>query len=208
LGLIDQQYLVRSGRPEAPSKQVVSRQRTERDRESDRWLESTRRIGPAPATDEVRWIRVADREADIYEYLQECLAHGHGFLVRVNQDRVVLDPVDNRRLGLVSQRVAGVEPCGGMYLDLRGRDGQPARRARLLVSCGPVRVQAPERPGVTAGTNPPIDCGFIRAWEPSPPEGIEPLEWVLYTHEPTESLEPGLVGVMDYASRFFIEEFH
>jgi hypothetical protein len=208
LGLIDQQYLVRSGRPEAPSKQAVSRQRTERDRESDRWLESTRRIGRAPTTDEVRWIRVADREADIYEYLQECLAHGHGFLVRVNQDRVVLDPADNGRLGLVFQHVAGVEPCGGMYLDLRGRDGQPARRARLLVSCGPVRVQAPERPGVAAGTNPPIDCWFIRAWEPSPPDGVEPLEWVLYTHRPTEWLEPALVGVMDYQSRFLIEEFH
>ena len=35
--------------PEAKSKQAVSRQRTERDRESDRWLESSRRIGPAPA---------------------------------------------------------------------------------------------------------------------------------------------------------------
>ena len=48
LGLIDQQYLIRSPRPEAKAKQTVSRQRTERDRESDRWLESSRRIGPAP----------------------------------------------------------------------------------------------------------------------------------------------------------------
>ncbi len=67
LGLIDQQYLVRSPRPTAKSKQVVSRQRTERDRESDRWLESSRRIGPAPTDPDTRWVRVADREADIYE---------------------------------------------------------------------------------------------------------------------------------------------
>jgi Transposase DNA-binding/Transposase Tn5 dimerisation domain len=208
LGLIDQQYLVRSPRPPAASKQTVSRQRTERDRESDRWLESSRRIGPAPSNPEIRWVRVADREADIYEYLRECRDRNHGFLVRVNQDRVILDPSSGKRMGLVFEHITGLEPCGGMYLDLRGRDGQKARRAQLLVSCGPVRVRAPERPGIAAGTNAPIDCWCIRAWEPSPPEGVEALEWVLYTHERTETLEAALVGVMDYQTRFLIEEFH
>jgi hypothetical protein len=208
LGLIDQQYLIRSPRPAAKSKQTVSRQRTQRDRESDRWLESSRRIGPAPADPEVRWVRVADREADIYEYLKECTDRGHGFLVRVNQDRVILDPANDERLGLVFEHIAGIEPCGGLYLDLRSRDGHKARRAQLLVSCGPVRVRAPERPGVAAGTNEPIDCWFIRVWEPFPPEGVEALEWVLYTDERTEALEAALVGAMDYAARFLVEEFH
>lgn len=214
LGLVDQQYLVRAGRPEAKSKQTVSRQRTERDRESDRWLESSRRIGPAPAQSETRWVRVADREADIYEYLLECKNRNHGFVVRVNQDRVILDPTTNQRLGLVFAHIERVEPVGGMYLDLRARpphDGKPgyeARRARLLVSCGPVRIQAPERPGHAAGTNEPIDCWFIRVWEPDPPAGVERLEWVLYTDPRTETLEAALVGVMDYGSRFLIEEFH
>jgi hypothetical protein len=207
LGLIDQQYLVRSPRPAAKSKQVISRQRTERDRESDRWLESSRRIGPAPADPGTRWVRVADREADIYEYLCECVGHHHGFLVRVNQDRVLLEPSSGKRLGLVFEHIAGVGPLGGMFLDLRSRDGDTARRARLLISCGPVRVRAPERPGHAAGTNEPIDCWFIRVWEPAPPAGVEALEWVLYTDERTETLEAALVGAMDYATRFLIEEF-
>jgi hypothetical protein len=214
LGLVDQQYLVRTGRPEAKSKQTVSRQRTERDRESDRWLESSRRIGPAPTNPETRWVRIADREADIYEYLMECKKRNHGFVVRVNQDRIVLDPTTNERLGLVFDHIRTVEPVGGMYLELRARpphDGQPgyeARRARLLISCGPVRVQAPERPGHAAGRNEPIDCWFVRVWEPDPPAGVERLEWVLYVEARTETLEEALVGVMDYGSRFLIEEFH
>jgi hypothetical protein len=214
LGLIDQQYLVRSPRPEAASKQTVSRQRTERDRESDRWLESSRRIGPAPTDPDIRWVRVADREADIYEYLFECIIRNHGFLVRVNQDRVILDPATDKRLGLLFGHIAGVEPLGGLYLDLRGRPahdghkGYQARRAKLLVSCGPVRIQAPERPGHAAGTNEPIDCWFIRAWEPEPPEGVERLEWVLYIDQETETLPEALGGVMDYGTRFLIEEFH
>jgi hypothetical protein len=208
LGLVDQQSLVRSPRPEAASKQTVSRQRAGRDRESDRWLESSRRIGPAPANPDIRWVRVADREADIYEYLRECQVRNHGFLVRVNQDRVILDPSSDERLGLVFEHIAGVEPCGGFYLDPRSRDGKTARRARLLVSCSPVRVRAPERPGVAAGTNAALDCWVIRIWEPSPPEGVEALEWVLYSDERTETLEQALVAAMDYATRFLIEEFH
>ena len=97
---------------------------------------------------------------------------------------------------------------GGMYLDLRGRDGQPARRAKLLISCGPVRVRAPERAGRVAGAGEPIDCWFIRIWEEDPPEGVEALEWVLYKDRPTESLNDALTSMMDYATRFPIEEFH
>lgn len=78
----------------------------------------------------------------------------------------------------------------------------------MLVSCRPVRVRAPERPGVAAGTNAAIDGWVIRIWEPSHPEGVEALEWVLYSDERTETLEQALVAAMDYATRFLIEEFH
>src|SRR5262249_52399667 len=118
------------------------------------------------------------------------------------------------RLGLVFAHIEDVGPVGGMYLDLRARpphDGRPAteaRRARLLVSCGPVRVQGPERPGHAAGTNGQLGLGFIRGWGAGTPVGVERLEWVLYTDARTEALEEALVGVMDYGSRFLIEEFH
>ena len=208
MGLADQQYLIRTPRdPETP-KQAGSRQRQIRDRESDRWLDSGTRIGQAPSDPAIRWVRVADREADIYEYMESCRKLGHGFLIRVSQNRILLDPADGKRLGLVFEHIAGVAPVGGMYLDLRGRDGQVARRAKLLISCGPVRVRAPERAGRAAGTGEPIDCWFIRVWEVDPPDGVEPLEWVLYTDSPIESLSEALVAVMDYATRFVIEEFH
>jgi Transposase DNA-binding len=214
VGLVDQQYLVRSPRPAGTPKQAASRQRQGRDRESDRWLESSRRIGPAPDGPETRWVRIADREADIYEYLIGCIKRGHGFLVRANQDRILLDPTDDERLGLLFDHIAGVGPVGGQYLDLRARDahdghkGDQARRAKLLVSCGPVRIQSPDRPGRPAGTDEPIDCWFIRVWEPEPPEGVDRLEWVLYTHAKSETLEEAFVGVMDYGTRFVVEEFH
>jgi hypothetical protein len=208
LGLADQQYLVRTPRDPDTPKQAGSRQRQIRDRESDRWLQSGKRIGRAPNNPEVRWARVADREADIYEYMDSCRKAGHGFVIRVSQNRILLNPADGKRLGLVFEHIAGASPLGGMYLDLRGRDGQVARRAKLLISCGPVRVRAPERAGRAAGAGEPIDCWFVRIWEQDPPEGVEPLEWVLYTDRPTESLSDGIMAVMDYGTRFLIEEFH
>jgi hypothetical protein len=208
LGLADQQYLVRTPRDPDKPKQAGSRQRQVRDRESDRWLDSSTRIGPAPSDSAVRWVRVADREADIYEYMACCRRAGHGFVIRVSQNRVLLNPADGKRLGLIFHHVVGVAPVGGMYLDLRGRDGQVARRAKLLISCGQVRVQAPERAGHAAGTGEPIDCWFIRVWEEAPPEGVQALEWVLYTDRSTMSLDDAILGVMDYATRFLIEEFH
>jgi hypothetical protein len=208
LGLADQQYLVRSPRDPEQPKQAGSRQRQIRDRESDRWLDSGERIGRAPSNATVRWVRVADREADIYEYMASCRKLGHGFVIRVSQNRILLNPATGKRLGLVFEHIASVAPLGGMYLDLRGRDGQLARRAKLLISCGPVRVRAPERAGQAAGAGAPIDCWFIRVWEQDPPDGVEPLEWVLYTDLPTETLQKALAGVMDYGTRFLVEEFH
>jgi hypothetical protein len=208
LGLADQQYLVRSPRDPKTPKQAGSRQRQIRDRESDRWLDSGKRIGRAPSDPAVRWVRVADREADIYEYMASCRELGHGFVIRVSQNRILLNPSDGKRLGLVFEHIAGVAPLGAMHLDLRGRDGQVSRRAKLQISCGPVRVRAPERAGRAAGAGEPIDCGFIRVWEEDPPEGVDALEWVLYTDWMTESYNDALSVVMDYATRFLIEEFH
>jgi hypothetical protein len=207
LGLADQQYLVGQPRPEGELSDA-SKQRLYRQRESQRWIDSGHRLGPAPADAAVRWVRIADREADIYEYMISCKDLGHNFIVRMSQNRVALDPADGQRLGLVFEHAAAAEPAGGMDLDLRARPGQAARRAHLLISFGRVRVQAPWRPGVAPGEAKPVDCFVVRVWEPAPPEGVEPLEWDLYTDLPVASREEAVRVAMDYAARYLIEEFH
>ena len=77
-----------------------------------------------------------------------------------------------------------------------------------MISFGAVRVRAPWRPGVAASTAEPVDCWFVRVWEPEPPQGVEPLEWDLYTDQHINVLEDALSAAMDYGSRYLIEEFH
>jgi hypothetical protein len=40
------------------------------------------------------------------------------------------------------------------------------------------------------------------------PEGVEALEWVRYTDRPITTLEAAVGVVMDYGTRYLIEEFH
>jgi len=71
-----------------------------------------------------------------------------------------------------------------------------------------VRVRAPWRPGVPASASEPVDCWFVRVWEPDPPQGVEPLEWDLYADQHIRSFDDALNAAMDYGSRYLIEEFH
>jgi hypothetical protein len=207
LGLADQQYVVRQPRPEGELNEA-SQQRQRRNRESQRWISSIEHIGAAPADESVRSIRVADREADIYEYLISSVDLNYGYIVRVAQDRVVRDPEDNEHLGSLFAHIRSTKAIGGMYLDLRARPGQKARRAKLLVSCGPVRIQSPRRPGQEPGKGTPVDCWYVRVWEMNPPKGTEPLEWMLLSDRPITTLRDGIQVVMDYGTRYVIEEFH
>lgn len=83
LGVCDQQYYIRQRRPEGQPRES-SQARKYRDRESQVWEHAGRRIGQAP--DKARWVRVCDREGDIYEQLRSCQELGHGFVIRAAKD--------------------------------------------------------------------------------------------------------------------------
>jgi len=139
----------------------------------------------------------------------QCQQSGHGFVFRVMQDRVVLDPATGGRLGLSLEVARAAPGLGHRTLELRSRPGQAARRACLAISRGVVRLQAPERPGVSSGVGPPIDCGFVRVWEVDPPAGVaEPLEWVLYTDATPRDAAAAWEVARMYEARWLIEEFH
>lgn len=218
-GLLDQQYLIRSQEPLAdPNPARGSRRKRLRgdQLESQRWIESIERsIVNDPSNGEVdaqaRCIRVADREADIYEYLRQTRRSGQGFVVRACQNRRVQCPDTGRVCGhlLTLARERGVE-LGGFELFLRARPGMSARTARLRVSsAGEHLIQSPQRPGHGQGGDSPVAVSVVRVWEAEPSAGVKaPLEWLLLTSEPVATFEQALVVARQYACRWLIEEFH
>jgi len=206
LGVGDQQYHVRRPRPvsERPSDWWASHQRA---RESQLWERAGERMGEAPAERGVRWVRVCDRGADIYEHLQRCRALGQGFVVRAAQDRAVIVAESGQRASLFATARA-VAVLGECELELRARPQYPARRARLQVGATAVGLCAPRRPSRSAGAGAPLPCTVVRVWEKAAPAGVEPLEWVLLYDAPVGAWEQALECVRQYATRWLVEDYH
>jgi hypothetical protein len=207
VGVCDQQYWVREPQP-GHGRRVSSLQRKKRPRESQVWEQAGQRIGAAPRRREVRWVRVGDRGADIYEHLQKCQELGHGFVVRAAQDRVLLEAATDQKEGRLFSVARTLPALGEFGLELRGRPTQPARRARLQVGARRICLGAPQRPGYKQGRKPPIPCTVIGVREIEPPLGVEPLEWILLADMEVTTFAQALQCVLQYATRWIIEEYH
>lgn len=203
IGLADQQARVRQAVPPGETRHA----RLLRARESEIWEVTTARLGTAPPRCDIRWGRVCDRGADVFEFLQSCEEEGHGYVVRAAQDRAVVDESGDaagRLLATARQQSS----LGTFELALRARDGQAARTAQVSLSATPLRLRSPWRPGHGRGSLPVHTCTVVRVWEANPPAGVTPLEWILLCDATVTSLTQALEITWQYATRWLIEEFH
>lgn len=200
LGLANQQYYVREPIPDGENGNG-SKYRMKRQRESRLWLESGEQLGPAP--EGIRWVRICDRGADMYEFLLSCQDLNHGFVVRAAQDRGLVGTATR-----LFERARGVPSFGDFSLSLRARPQHSARVATLSVSATEVTLRSPQRPGSSPGRLAPVTCTVVRVWEEQAPEGVTPLEWILLTDQKVEILVEAIVCAQQYATRWTIEEFH
>jgi len=203
IGLADQQSLARQAKPAHETR----KERLSRARESEVWAAATTRLGTAPDHPDVRWIRVCDRGADIYEFLRSCLEEGHGHVVRAAQDRALVDH-EGAPAGHLLATARQQPSLGECHLELRARPGQAARTACLSLSARSVHLRAPYRPGHGAGKLRPLACTVVRVWEAHPPAGVEPLEWMLLCDAAVTTCEQALEVALQYATRWLVEEFH
>jgi hypothetical protein len=214
LGLLDQQSDIRPPHPQGidprtggPKKKVTYKS-VKAPEDWSAWERATARIGAAPARDDVRWVRVCDREADIYEYLCGCRDQGHGFVVRAAQDRVIVDPGTGKRLGSLFERVRSQTALGHFPLELRKRPTQPARTAQLAVSAVVIGLKAPQRRGGKGVLPPRLRVTAVRVWEESPPAGAEDIEWILVCDAAVTTWAEAQDRALQYACRWLIEDFH
>ena len=208
LGLADQERWLRDkGRARRDS-------RKERDyeaKESARWERALDRA--RERLDGVHaLISVADREADIFEFLAYHVENGLDFVIRASWNRRVSQEVGHvfeavRQAPVLGHRSIQIEQRGAQ----RARAGQSARDARtrraaqLQLQATSVTVLPPQS---RAEGLQPMALHAVRVFEPEPLEGTEPLEWVLLTSLPVVTAAD-LNQVVDfYEHRWRIEEFH
>lgn len=174
------------------------RQRMSRARESDRWAKVLERIGPpAPGC---RWIYMGDRESDFYEPIERCGRNEIDFILRGYRDRKLAERDDHLFEALQKAAVQGVSG-----VQLRGRNGEAARQARVSLRSCRVKLKGPWRP---QGMQEDVEVNVVEARELAPPPGVQPLHWILLTSLPCSGLAELKRIVARYAMRWRIEQYH
>lgn len=213
LGIAQQEPFVRQPAPKGERKS----ERLKRERESQVWERAVRAVGTPPPG--VTWVHVGDRYSDIYPLFLACREQQTHFVIRAAQDRCVDERVEEAAPALKRRkRKAGDPPQPHLFEVVRGwtaadeqeievpaEHERKARTARVALSYGPLRLLAPDK---RENVLPSLDVWVVRVWELDAPEGVEPLEWVLLTSLPVESVEQAWERVGWYRRRWVVEDYH
>jgi hypothetical protein len=174
-----------------------------RDRESLLWAKAVRDIGPAAG---VQLIHINDRASDNWDFYQSGLAEGGDWLNRAAQDRrAALGHEASEPSGGLKDLARSLEPLRGRILEVPGHGPAASGTAKLLVSASAVTIFPP---WLTRKDQEPMRMWVVRVWEVDAPEGIEPIEWILLTSLPVNTLEEALQISKWYSWRWLIEEYH
>ena len=218
LGLANQILHVRE---DVPENEGVAAKRARESRESLLWIKGTDGLPKNPKV-----VDVCDRGADTFEFLEHAVRSGRTFVVRSCHERVMLPGhVDDEaeRCSLhayartlpaqaTSKATVRLDPDVLKQRRQAKREGSTEpiatyREAQLCMSAAPVRLVAPH---VRRGNHGklPLKVWIIRIWEPNPPAGCEPVEWLLLTNHPVETPADIRRVKTWYEWRWVVEEYH
>jgi len=196
-------------RPEVPSskKKETRTQSLARKRESDLWGQVIDDVG-VPA-DGVEYVYVCDRGADSFEVFVHLKQQKSQWVIRARDLNRHLRTMDDQTMPL-SDFLEHMELRGTYELHLRARPDQPARIAKIEVSCGRFFMPLPKHksPWLKSQSPDPIAMNVVHVREVDAPEGAEAIEWILYTSLPVETFSQAWLVIAYYEARWLVEEFH
>jgi hypothetical protein len=204
LGLVSQ---ILHQRVSKGKNEPVAKKRARASRESRLWSRAVEAL-PAPLPGQ-RHLDVADRGADLFEFLYHEQRLGRECVVRSTYNRRV-------RLGHAGQgqRVllhdhlrtlpALAEARTKQLHDPTTRQQRTAllRVAHAAVELVPPHVRKGEYEKV------PIRAWAVRVWEETPPEGATPVEWILVCLCPVATVADAWQACDWYRCRWMVEEYH
>lgn len=170
-------------------------------------------------------VHIMDREADDYWLFHNLASEGHRFIIRARANgkrtRMLVDD-DFRQL---HEAVASLEMAveRDVKLSKRRKKGSkvhdsihPPRESRLShlsIAARTLTLKRPKRHPKQSKARrastmaPTVQLNVVRVWEPTPPPGEKPIEWVLLTNDPIDTVEQILKIVDRYRARWTIEEY-
>jgi hypothetical protein len=190
------------------------------EKESHRWVTTLQQANEeAQRCPTTQFVCVADSEADIYEVLVEGTrepGRSH-WIVRACQNRALFcENGGNHGEKYVREFVLEQPALFGKTIQVRGRKGKVAcetrgrrqpresRPAEMVVRAAGVTLRPPWRPDCKLS---PVSVNVVLVSEVNPPSGDEPVEWLLLTDLPIDSIEQVRRIIEYYCVRWMIEVF-
>lgn len=191
------------------------------EKESYRWVEGYQRaLKLARELPDCEVFSISDREGDISEVYQEWQQAEGGpraeWIIRANQDRALLNVADGEAnklfaaleaaplLGAIEFKV----PASTGTKKVKGSRVETSRSARTVyqnIRVMKITPRPPERVGVKLKE---VSFWAILAEEPDPPEGEDPIRWLLLTSKEVKTMEDARRILNLYMRRWDIEVFH
>ena len=195
----------RKTKKQKKKQQAEARKRPIEEKESYRWIEAVKevqKLGQSAALDQIRTkiIHVFDREGDIAEVFDEVSQTiNTGVVVRAAHNRAIEESDSYLWQWLPSQPIK-IE----VAVKLPKTQKRSERTAKLAIRYAPLSLRTPSR----IKDQEYFEVYGVYAVEIDPPEGCEPVEWMLLTTEPVTNEGEAQTILRWYTYRWRIEEYH
>lgn len=169
-------------------------------KESYKWLRTIQWVNQHLLSYDGQVIIVGDREGDFYEHFSASRNKKVDLVVRLLHKHRNVQWNDEKIR--VRDLLSKLSVVGKRQIVLPARKGQKERKVVLSISYTSFIC-----PGRRYHKEPGIPLNIIRAIEEAPPQGAEPLEWIIMTTLPVNSLEQAIEILDIYTMRWIIERF-
>jgi len=145
---------------------------------------------------------VMDREGDIYDLLCQKLAPNENLLIRSSYNRYLFD--QPRRTNL-STYLSSLPISCSFTLDIKATKKRKARKGKFGLRFTKVKIKRGRNNSRELPEYVEVNVVQVVEYPESVPAGEPPIEWVLFTTHPVESIEQAYQIVEWYTMRWIIE---
>jgi hypothetical protein len=177
------------------------------EKESYRWLESLRETQRLCPNRDI--ITIGDRESDIFELFLEAQELDAKVLIRAAHDRMLADKCQNKKHDTLWTKLQTTTLGSLQTIHLPARHNQRERLAKLEVRYKTIVLKPPQRTLQAKEKELlPVSIQAVWLYERNPPSDTTPLEWMLLTNMPVNSVEDAIMVGKWYRLRWQIECYH
>lgn len=171
---------------------------------SKRWIEhlkTTNSLG------EKQFIHVADRECDIYEFLQSAHDINAKYVIRSSSNRIIYEGKSRKKSQTIEDKLSKLAPLGNITIEIKNSHGVRENHICEIKNLSTCLFAPYRKPTARGESLENIPVNIVEAKEINPTSDKR-LHWKILTNLTLENFEDVLKIINIYKMRWSIECFH